>query len=132
MTSVSPLITELGSVSFIRLLLLACEISNCLFLSKICPIGYLAFKKQMLIATHFIAIWRASVYRSRSKILLMIVFLALSWLQDSKQLVVYPTLFLLMYTTRILVSRTFAMPNGVEIEWQPIRFLSYGSYLGSL
>ena len=69
LASVSPPITELQSVSFIRLLLLACEISNWLFLSKICPIGYLAFKKQMLIATHSIAIWRASVYRSRSKIL---------------------------------------------------------------
>ena len=79
--SVSPLITELGSVSFIRLLPLACQISDWLVLSKICPIGYLAFKKQMLIATHFIAIWRASVYRTRSKILLMIVFLAVSWLK---------------------------------------------------
>ena len=43
--SVSPLITELGSVLFIRLLPLACQISDCLVLSKICPIGYLAFKK---------------------------------------------------------------------------------------
>ena len=79
--SVSPLITELGSVLFNRLLLLACQISDCPFLSKICPIGYLAFEKQMLIATPLIAIWRASVYRSRSKIMLMIPFLPVSWLK---------------------------------------------------
>ena len=81
LASVSPPITELRSVSFIRLLLLACEISDLYVLSKIWAIGYLAFKKQMLITTLLIAIWRVSVYRSRSKILLMIPFLPVRWLK---------------------------------------------------
>ena len=79
--SISPLFTKLGSVSFIRLLLLACEISDLYVLSKIWAIGYLAFKKQMLIATPLIAMWRASVYRTRSKILLMIPFLPVTRLK---------------------------------------------------
>ena len=67
--SVSPLITEHGSVSFFRLLTLVREISDWTVLSKFCPIGYHAFNKQMLNAMPFIAIWRVLVKRTRSKIL---------------------------------------------------------------